>query len=88
MSAVHEKYVSTPIHSVEFPQKNRFLSKPGLPLSALIILDWGNLDLLYNRKRLNVKSPEIYEAEDSNSKHSPVDAESEIPAKNSQEQKL
>ena len=27
--------------------------------SALIILDWGNLDLLYNRKRLNVKRPEI-----------------------------
>ena len=40
MSAVYAKYVSTPIHSVEFPQKNQFPNKPGFPLSALIILVW------------------------------------------------
>ena len=40
MSAVYAKYVSTPIHSVEFPQKNQFPKKPGLPLSTLIMLDW------------------------------------------------
>ena len=40
MSAVYAKYVSTPIHSVEFPQKNQFPNKPGFPLSMLIILDW------------------------------------------------
>ena len=39
--------------------KNQLPNKPGFPLSALIILDWGNLDLLYNRKRLKVKRPEI-----------------------------
>ena len=38
---VYAKYVSTPIHSVKFPQKNQFLNKPGFPLSALTILDWG-----------------------------------------------
>ena len=39
VSAVYAKYVSTPIHSVEFPQKkNQFPHKPGFPLSALIIL--------------------------------------------------
>ena len=40
VSAVYAKYVSTPIHPVEFPQKNQFPKKPGFPLSALIILDW------------------------------------------------
>ena len=40
MSAVYAKYVSTPIHPVEFPQKNQFPNKPGFPLSTLIILDW------------------------------------------------
>ena len=40
MSAVYAKYVSTPIHPVEFPQKNQFPNKPGFPLSALIILVW------------------------------------------------
>ena len=41
VSAVYAKYVSTPIHSVEFPQKKiPFPSKPGFPLSALIILVW------------------------------------------------
>ena len=40
VSAVYAKYVSTPIHPVEFPQKNQFPNKPGFPLSALIILVW------------------------------------------------
>ena len=40
VSAVYVKYVSTPIHPVEFPQKNQFPNKPGFPLSALIILVW------------------------------------------------
>ena len=40
MSAVYAKYVSTPIHPVEFPQKNHFPNKPGFPLSALIIVVW------------------------------------------------
>ena len=40
VSAVYAKYVSTPIHPVEFPQKNQFPNKPGFPLSTLIILDW------------------------------------------------
>ena len=39
--------------------KNQFLNKPGFPLSALIVLDWGNLDLLYNKKRLKLKRAEI-----------------------------
>ena len=56
---VYAKYVSTPIHPFEFPQTNQFPKKPGFPLSALIILDWGNLDLLFNRKRLKLKRPEI-----------------------------
>ena len=29
-----------PIHPIEFPQKNQFPKKPGLPLSTLIILAW------------------------------------------------
>ena len=33
------------------PDFNQFPKKPGFPLSALILLDWGNLDLLTNRKR-------------------------------------
>ena len=40
VSPVYTKYVSTAVHSVEFPQKNQFLKKPGFLLSALIILDW------------------------------------------------
>ena len=40
VSAVYTKYVSTPIHLVEFPQKNQFSNKPGFPLSKLIILVW------------------------------------------------
>ena len=40
MSAVYAKYVSTPIHSVEFPQKISSQRNKGLPLSTLIILDW------------------------------------------------
>ena len=40
MSAVYAKYVSMPIHPIEFPQKNQFPKKPGLPLSTLIILAW------------------------------------------------
>ena len=40
VSAVYAKYVSTPIHPVEFPQKNQFPKKQGFPLSTLIILDW------------------------------------------------
>ena len=40
MSAVYAKYVSTPIHPVDFPQKNQFPNKPGFPLFKLIILDW------------------------------------------------
>ena len=36
----YAKYVSTPVNSVEFPQKNQFPKKPGFPLSMLIILDW------------------------------------------------
>ena len=40
VSAVYAKYASTPIHPVEFPQKNQFPKKPGFPLSTLIILDW------------------------------------------------
>ena len=40
MSAVYAKYVSTPIHHFEFPQKNQFPNKPGFLLSTLIILDW------------------------------------------------
>ena len=35
----YAKYVSTPVHPVEFPQKNQFPKKPGFPLSTLIILD-------------------------------------------------
>ena len=48
---VYAKYVSTPIHPVEFPQKNQFPNKPGFPLSALIILDWSNVDLLLSKKK-------------------------------------
>ena len=44
--------------------QNQFLNKPGFPLSSLIVLDWGNLDLLYNKKRLKLKRAEIQEAED------------------------
>ena len=40
VSMGYAKYVSTPVHSVEFPQKNQFPKKPGFPLSILIILDW------------------------------------------------
>ena len=40
VSAVYAKYVSTPIHLVEFPQKNQFPKKPVFPLYTLIILDW------------------------------------------------
>ena len=40
VSAVYAKYVSTPIHPIEFPQKNQFPKKQGFPLSTLIILDW------------------------------------------------
>ena len=40
VSAVDAKYVSTPIHSIEFPPKNQFPNKPGFPLSTLLILDW------------------------------------------------
>ena len=47
MSAVYAKYVSTPIHSVEFPHKNQFPKKPGLPLSTLIILDWYHYVYLF-----------------------------------------
>ena len=40
MSAVYAKYVPTPIHPGEFPQKYQLPNKPGFPLSKLIILDW------------------------------------------------
>ena len=50
MSAVYAKYVSTPIHPFEFPQKNQFPKKPGFPLSALIILDQSNVDLFLFKK--------------------------------------
>ena len=40
VSAVYAKYVSTPIHHFEFPQKSQFPNKPAFPLSTLIILDW------------------------------------------------
>ena len=50
MSAVYAKYVSTPIHPVEFPRKNQFPKKPGFPLSALIILDRSKVDLLLFKK--------------------------------------
>ena len=50
MSAVYVKYVSTPIHPVEFPQKNQFPKKPGFPLSALIILDPSKVDLFLFKK--------------------------------------
>ena len=40
VSAVYVKYVSTPIHPVQFPQKNQFPKKPGFPLSALKTFDW------------------------------------------------
>ena len=33
VSAVYAKYVSTPIHPAEFPQKNQFSNKPGFRLS-------------------------------------------------------
>ena len=38
--AVYAKYVLTPTHPSEFPQKNQFSNKPGFPLSKLIILVW------------------------------------------------
>ena len=47
MSAVYVKYVSTPIHPVEFPQKNQFPKKPGFPLSALITFDWYSYVFLF-----------------------------------------
>ena len=47
MSAVYVKYVSTPIHPVEFPQKNQFPKKPGFPLSALITVDWYSYVFLF-----------------------------------------
>ena len=47
MSAVYAKYVSTPIHPVEFPQKNQFPKKPGFPLSALITFDWYSYVFLF-----------------------------------------
>ena len=50
MSAVYAKYVSTPIHPFEFPQKNQFPKKPGFPLSPLIILDRSKVDLLLFKK--------------------------------------
>ena len=31
--------------------KNQFLKKTGFPLSALIILDWSNVDLLLFKKK-------------------------------------
>ena len=40
VSMGYAKYVLTPVHPVEFPQKNQFPKKPGFPLSTLIILDW------------------------------------------------
>ena len=39
-SAVYARYVLTPTHPVEFPEKNQFPNKPGFPLSALIIVVW------------------------------------------------
>ena len=50
VSAVYAKYVSTPIHRFEFPQKNQFPNKPGFPLSTLIILDWSNVVCLLFKK--------------------------------------
>ena len=50
VSAVYAKYVSTPIHSVEFPQKNQFPKKTGFPSSTLIILDWSNENLNWSWK--------------------------------------
>ena len=61
-SAVYAKYVSTPIHSVEFPQKNQFSKKPGFPLSALIILDRSNVDLLFKTesRKIRIISNKVY----------------------------
>ena len=50
VSAVYAKYVSTPIHSVEFPQKKSVPKKPGFPSSTLIILDWSNVNLNWSWK--------------------------------------
>ena len=40
MSAVYAKYVSTPIHSVEFPQKNSVPKQTRILIAQLIILLW------------------------------------------------
>ena len=45
VSTADVKYVSRAKHSVEFPQSIRSQEKPGLLLSALIILHWSNVDL-------------------------------------------
>ena len=50
VSAVYAKYVSTPIHSVEFPQKKSVPKKTGFPSSTLIILDWSNENLNWSWK--------------------------------------
>ena len=47
MSAVYVKYVSTPIHPVEFPLKDQFPKKPGFQLSTLITLDWYSYVFLF-----------------------------------------
>ena len=50
VSAVYPKYVSTPIQSFEFSEKNHSPNKPGFSLSALIISDLSYVDRLFFKK--------------------------------------
>ena len=47
MSPTDAKYISTAIHSIDFPQSISSQEKPGFPPSALIILDWSKVNLLF-----------------------------------------
>ena len=46
-SPAEAKYVSTAIHSIDFPQLISTQGKPGFAPSALITLDWSNVNLLF-----------------------------------------
>ena len=47
VSPTDAKYVSMAIHSINFPQLISSQGKPGFAPSALIALDWSNVNLLF-----------------------------------------
>ena len=47
VSPTDAKYVSMAIHSINFPQLISSQGKPGFAPSALITLDWSNVNLLF-----------------------------------------